>query len=278
MSLDLRPPHARSVLVTPAVTIVASSIAGASVLTTDRPHGFLTGDSVTIAGHQGSTPPLDGVRVVTVLSPTTFSIPLAVTVAGLGGTATRTIAVEPLTLAEAKLRAGLDWVGGDPRDAMLTSFIAAARSKVEQDTGLALLTQTRDVYFDALAGQVIALPPQCTPLQAVIEIASTDRTGAVQPLAATSYVVDVATGRVGLALGAAWSTGTLRPFQPFVMRIIAGYPSVAQLPPLLFFAVGLLAAHYLTAGRDVLQVGHIVATTPFGYEDAIAPYRLETVA
>src|SRR5258705_9577128 len=54
-------------------------------------------------------------------------------------------ALEPLTLDQGKLRAGLDWVAGDPRDALMTGFIQAARSQVEQDTGLALLTQTRDV-------------------------------------------------------------------------------------------------------------------------------------
>src|SRR5436190_19232784 len=87
--------------------------------------------------------------------------------------------VEPLTLDDAKLRANLDWVAGDPRDALMSGFIAAARSKVEQDTGLALLTQTRDVYLDAVQGRTIDLPSQSRPLQSVASVKSIDTAGVV---------------------------------------------------------------------------------------------------
>src|SRR6187399_1106380 len=70
---------------------------------------------------------------------------------------------EPLTLDEAKLRAGLDWPSGDPRDALMESFIRSARQKVEADTGLALLRQTRSVVITAAAGDVIPMPPYTIP-------------------------------------------------------------------------------------------------------------------
>ena len=53
--------------------------------------------------------------------------------------------LEPLTLAEAKLRAGVEWASGDPREPMLLGFVQAARSQVERDTGIALLEQTHRV-------------------------------------------------------------------------------------------------------------------------------------
>lgn len=183
-------------------------------------------------------------------------------------------AIEPLTLVEAKLRAGLDWLAGDPRDALMNGFIAAARAKVEADTGLALLTQTRDVYFDALTTRTIALPAQSMPLQSVTSIKSTDTAGVVNTLDPATYVVDLASGRIGLALGAMWPSD-LRPFQPYVLRLVAGWTSAALLlaaAPLLVHAVGLLVAHYATVGRDVTTVGTIIATTPYGYEDAISGY------
>jgi len=186
---------------------------------------------------------------------------------------------EPLTLEDAKLRAGLDWSAGDPRDALISGFIAAARSKVEQDTGLALLTQTRDVYCDTLTTP-IWLPAQSLPLQSVSSIKSTDTAGVVQTLDPGQYVTDLGSGRIGLALGGAWPSD-LRPFQPFVIRIVAGWASVALLTaqaPLLVHAVGLLTAHYATAGRDVVALGATVERVPYGYEDAIAPHRLVVVA
>lgn len=68
-------------------TITSSSVANPTVITATA-HGFASGDYVTIAGHTGSTPALAGPYVVTVLTANTFTIPVAVTVGGTGGTAT----------------------------------------------------------------------------------------------------------------------------------------------------------------------------------------------
>jgi len=268
-------PRAISVLVTPVVAIVSSSIAAVTVLETLTPHRFVSGDTVEVLGHFGSTPAVDGSHVVTVIDALHISIPLAVTIAGTGGTVTRTLAVEPLTLVEGKLRAGLEWVPGDARDALMAGFIAAARSKVEQDTGLALLTQTRDVYLDTLA-PVVKLPSLSTPLQAVTALSSIDTAGGVNVLDPTNYVVDLAGGRIALAADGAWPSD-LRPFQPWVIRIVSGWTSGALIPPLLVHAVGLLTAHYATLGRD-LASRDPATEIPFGYSDAISSYVPVVVA
>jgi hypothetical protein len=69
-------------------SIVSSSVADPTVITTASAHGLNTGASVTITGHAGSTPAIDGAHVVTVIDDTTFSIPVEVTVGGTGGTVT----------------------------------------------------------------------------------------------------------------------------------------------------------------------------------------------
>ncbi len=183
-------------------------------------------------------------------------------------------AIEPLTRTQAKLRAGLDWVDGDPRDELIDQFLAAARAKVEQDTGLALLEQTRDVYLDAVSDYAITLPALSRPLKSITSVQTIDTAGATNTFGATNYVVDLYGGRIALAYGAAWPTD-LRPFQPWVIRIVAGYASAAELlaaHPLLVHAVGLLVAHYATAGRDLTTAGTIITTTPQGYDEAIASY------
>jgi hypothetical protein len=68
-------------------SISSISIASPTVITTSRPHGRVSGDVVFIYGSD-STPSINGARTVTVLSETTFSIPVAVTVAGTVGTMT----------------------------------------------------------------------------------------------------------------------------------------------------------------------------------------------
>lgn len=71
------------------ITITSNSAANPTVILTAAPHLLGTGDQVTIAGVTGSTPAINGSYVATVIDPTHFSIPVAVTVAGTGGTVVR---------------------------------------------------------------------------------------------------------------------------------------------------------------------------------------------
>jgi hypothetical protein len=75
-------------IVTPPSTVVvtSSSVADPTVILTAAAHLLADGTVVTIAGHTGSTPSLNGSWPVTVLTSTTFSIPVSVSVAGTGGT------------------------------------------------------------------------------------------------------------------------------------------------------------------------------------------------
>lgn len=82
-----------------AATVATSSAANPSVITTSAPHGFTSGETVTIAGHSGSTPVINGAHVATVTGPTTFTIPVNVSVGGTGGTATAALKRHTFTLA-----------------------------------------------------------------------------------------------------------------------------------------------------------------------------------
>lgn len=69
-------------------TIVSSSIASPTVITTDEAHGYANGESVIITDHEDSTPTINGTHVVSSVTEFTFTVPIAVTVAGTGGIAT----------------------------------------------------------------------------------------------------------------------------------------------------------------------------------------------
>ena len=75
-----------------AINILSNSAANPTVVTTATAHGLSTGATVLIANHAGSTPAINGSRVVTVLTPTTFSVPVNVTA---GGGASGTVVSEP---------------------------------------------------------------------------------------------------------------------------------------------------------------------------------------
>lgn len=69
-------------------TITSSSVASPTVITTSADHMFVNGETVVIAGHEDSTPTLNGSWEVSNVLEDSFTIPAAVTVAGTGGTAT----------------------------------------------------------------------------------------------------------------------------------------------------------------------------------------------
>jgi hypothetical protein len=57
-------------------------------MTTSAAHGFVNGNTVVIADHEDSAPDVNGSHVISNVTATTFTIPVAVTVAGTGGSAT----------------------------------------------------------------------------------------------------------------------------------------------------------------------------------------------
>jgi len=183
---------------------------------------------------------------------------------------------EPITLDEAKLRAGLDWVAGDPRDQLMLGFIRAARQQVEADTGLALLTQTRDVWYDA---PPTMLPAQCRPLQSVTELVMVDGEGE-HPVDRdpVRLLCSPVPSRPDLLIHGRQRTTYEGTPTTYRMRVIVGWKTAADLPPLLTHAVGLLTAHYATAGRDLATAGTIITTTPLGYAEAVAPFQQVTLA
>lgn len=66
-----------------AITTV--SAANPAVVTTDAPHRLQSGQEVLLFGVVDSDPDVNGARVATVLTTTTFSIPVTVTTPGRGG-------------------------------------------------------------------------------------------------------------------------------------------------------------------------------------------------
>jgi hypothetical protein len=65
-------------------SISSNTLANPTVVTTTAAHKYVSGDTVVISG-SNSTPTIDGSRVVTVISPTTFSVPVNVSTAGTSG-------------------------------------------------------------------------------------------------------------------------------------------------------------------------------------------------
>ena len=78
-------PRLIRVLARPAGMIISASVANPTNIKCAGRHKLISGQTVRIAGITGSTPAIDGDRVVTVIDEYNFTVPLNVTVAGAGG-------------------------------------------------------------------------------------------------------------------------------------------------------------------------------------------------
>lgn len=76
------------------IPITSNTQANPTVITTPVPHGLTTGQVILISGNTGSNAAINGERTVTVISTTTFSVPVNCTTAGgTGGTFVRSSTV-----------------------------------------------------------------------------------------------------------------------------------------------------------------------------------------
>ena len=124
---------------------------------------------------------------------------------------------------------------------------------------------------------MLRLPSQCAPLQEVTSVSTISTTNVTSIVDPANYTVDYAWARIGLASGGFWPTD-LRPLQPWQIRVVAGYPAIAAIPPDLLHCVGVLTAHFATIGRDVTVATRFITEVPKTYDDLIRPWRRESVA
>lgn len=175
---------------------------------------------------------------------------------------------EPLTVADCRQHCRIDV---EDEDALLETYIRAARDRAEVRTGRQIMPATWKLYLDAFPSEIRVPRPH---LQSVTSIAYTDSAGASQTLSASLYQVDTASepGRILPAWGQSWpaTRGTLN---DVVVTYKAGYGAghadadtanglaLAAIPPNL--RLGLL--HYVAqwySQREPVNVGNIVNVMP----------------
>ena len=132
---------------------------------------------------------------------------------------------EPVSVSEAKehLR-----ITGTDEDALITTFIEAAREYCEEYQNKAYITQTWDLSLDEFPDSPYSLPKP--PLQSISSIKYYDQDGTEYEFNASDYLVDTASvkGRVSLAYGKSWPSVTLQPMNGVIIQFIAGYGEAAS--------------------------------------------------
>lgn len=179
-------------------------------------------------------------------------------------------AEEPITLDDAKAQVR---VTHDAEDALLTSYIAAARQRCEDYQRRAWLAQTWELTLDSFPC-ACAFSPRAgirlprPPLQSVESVQYVASDGTLTTLDSAAYEVDTSAepGWIYPAYGTTWPatrcvSGAVR------VRYVAGYADSAALPETWKMAVRFEVGHYY-ANRESVVTGTIV-TTVHGATEAL---------
>lgn len=178
-------------------------------------------------------------------------------------------AVEPLTLAEAKLHCRVD---GSDEDALITALIVAAREQAEHETGRALVTQTWELVHDEFPEAFVL---RRAPIQSVTSLKYLDdATGAEQTLDPADYLLDKDSepGYVVPAYGKAWPATWPVP-NAVRVRYVCGYGLAAAVPVAIKQWM-LLAIGTMYAQRETLIVGQSASLPDRFWAGLLDPYRL----
>lgn len=175
--------------------------------------------------------------------------------------------IEPITIDDARLHCDLD---DSYFDGKLRQLIIAARNKVEQDTRLAFITQTRVLTFNDWPGTIdVELPT--APIQSVSSITYTDSNDSVQTLSASNYTVDAAhrPGRIVLNHGESWPSNRGH-HNDITVTYIAGHGSATtDVPELAKLAMLLLIRHWFDHGTAVSMDFAPPKTMPMAYQSTV---------
>lgn len=176
-------------------------------------------------------------------------------------------AIEPVSVDDARQHCDLD---DAYHDSQLATLINAARHKVEQDTRLALIDQTRVMKFDRWPRETfIELP--VAPLQSVSSVTYVDTGDATQTLSASLYTVDTTqkAGRLVLNHGESWPA-TRGHYNDLVITYVAGHGStVASVPTMAKLAILMLVRHWFDHGTAVSQDFAQPVVMPMAYQSMV---------
>lgn len=178
-------------------------------------------------------------------------------------------ALEPLSLAEAKLHLRLD---GSDEDALVQSLITTSRAHIEAALGLALMTQGWRLVLDAWpeAG-VIDVP--LAPIRAVTAVRIATAVDGIVAIEPSSFVLDQSgrPPRIGVRPGVVLPPAAR--LAAVEIDLTAGYGDrAADVPAPIRQAMRLLVAHWYE-NREPALVGHEVTRIPLTVSDLLQSYR-----
>lgn len=162
----------------------------------------------------------------------------------------------------------------------VASIVAAARSKVEADTGRALLSQTFVLVSDSwpcgYGSDADKIYLERTPLQGVSHIKYYPEDGSAQATLSTSVYRSETRAKPGFVILRAdqeWPALADR-HDAVEITFTAGFATPSEIDQQIIAAVKMLAKHWYDNGKEPVKVGTIVTNVPLTYDALIDNIRV----
>ncbi len=182
--------------------------------------------------------------------------------------------VEPVTVAEAKLRLRVD---ASEEDALIGALVATARQHLETISRprVAMCEQTWRFVSDRWpASATLELRPW--PLREIVSVSYTDDAGGVHVVDPSEYLVDTVSEPGRLRMRNGWPGGALQELNGLAIEFTAGYGvDGAAVPRGMQQSVLLLAAHWYENREPVITTGAVPKELPLTVKSLFATWRRE---
>ncbi len=167
-------------------------------------------------------------------------------------------AIEPLNLVDIEEHLRLSETSTGSEDAVLLTFLTAARRYCELQQGYAYLEQTWKLVLDDFPRAPFIRIPR-PPLISVTHVKSYGIGGTATTMTASNYFVDTDSkpGRVHLGFSEMWPSETLRPASGVEVQFLAGFGSAqSSVPTEIKQAIKLIIGHMYEhrEGSDIKQM------------------------
>lgn len=186
-------------------------------------------------------------------------------------------ATTPISLAEAKAHLRVEI---PDEDSLISAYVSASTSWVEQYLRRALVSQTWTVYLDEFPGNSEAIVVPLSPLVSISAFEFKDPTsGAWTAVSGSTYSVEVpggenpGRGRILPAYGATWGEARGEPNSVRYTAAVGYGASGANVPEPIRMAIRQLVGTAF-ANRESVVTGTIATKIPQTVEFLLSPYRL----
>lgn len=185
-------------------------------------------------------------------------------------------AAEPIATADAKAHLQVA-AGNTADDTLIAGLVTAARTWVEQATGLRLITQTLVATYDHVPASGAPLLLPVAPVQSVSSVVSYDDANAAATLASAAYLVDTDSvpARIALNDGYDWPSD-LRAINALKVTFVAGYGAAGTAVPQPILHAILMLVAFMYDQRSAIGVdpGLTIAEMPFGPQALLGPFKV----